>query len=1039
MTTYNLAALLDDTADRHPDREAVVLGETHLTYAQVQGAANQVANLLVSRGIEPGDKVALSCPNLPYFTIAYYGILKAGGTVVPLNVLLKAREVAYHLEDSDAKAYFCFQGTEDLPIGAEGHKGFEQVEACTDFFLITADPAGEPTIEGTETMGRAMADQPATFEAVATDEDDTAVILYTSGTTGKPKGAELRHRNMRDNAMSGKDLFGADPENPDTYLCVLPLFHSFGQTVIQNGAFAFGGTVVMLPRFEAKAALSLMLSEKVSFFAGVPTMYWGLLGALADDDSVDVSSLADNLRVAAAGGSALPVEVHKRFQEKFGVTILEGYGLSETSPVASFSKYGADVRAGSIGLPIPGVEMALLEGDSWDEIEWTPEAVGEIAIKGHNVMKGYYDRPEATDEVIQDGWFRSGDLGRRDEDGWYYIVDRSKDMIIRGGYNVYPREIEETLMSHPAVSLAAVIGVPHDSHGEEIKAFVILEKGESVTEDELVAWGKEEMAGSALVTTHRVRSGEPGARRAQRARGFAHTVRWTLAAFAVPVVVLGLVGYLFVRAKGEELAQVAVVPRQLEAVAVVCAVLLVTWLAALVATYLATRPARPTRAQRVGGNVLTMLLSVAIVAPLATTGYYALVQAGTVETIAGDPRSATVPAIDGTAANPWGAKRRVNLLLLGGDGGVGRSGIRTDSVILVSMDTRTGRTVLFSLPRNLRDVPFPDGTELHELYPDGFDLGTDPGESMLNAIYRNVPATHPDAIRGSDNEGADALKLGVSGALGVPVDYYLLVNLRGFQQIVDAMGGITVNVNEKVPINGNTSAGIPPTGYISPGPDKRLDGFKALWFTRGRYGSTDYKRMERQRCAINAIVDEADPARLLLRYTKLADVGRRILRTDIPQDVLPAFVDTALKMKDEPLTSVVFQRSTQFDPNDPDYDVVHRTVQRALASAEQADRAASPRRERRTPRQRAGLGARVAVRAATGALPSETEARELLAERRQARADARAEGEGDSLEATTAKDDCAYHPETGDETDEIDGTSGSDGVSAAAGAPARSE
>jgi long-chain acyl-CoA synthetase len=224
----------------------------------------------------------------------------------------------------------------------------------------------------------------------------------------------------------------------------------------------------------------------------VPTMYWGLLGAL--DDSVDVKTLAANLRIASAGGAALPVEVHKNFQQKFGVTILEGYGLSETSPVASFSPHGEPVRVGSIGVPIPGVEMKLIDPDSWDEVEWTPDAVGEIAIKGHNIMKGYYQRPEATDEAIRDGWFRSGDLARRDEDGWYYIVDRSKDMIIRGGYNVYPREIEEVLMTHPDVSLAAVIGVPHDSHGEEIKAYVILEDGATLTEDELVAWGKEQMA-----------------------------------------------------------------------------------------------------------------------------------------------------------------------------------------------------------------------------------------------------------------------------------------------------------------------------------------------------------------------------------------------------------------------------------------------------------------------------------------------------------------------------------------------------------------
>jgi long-chain acyl-CoA synthetase len=327
---------------------------------------------------------------------------------------------------------------------------------------------------------------------VVTDEDDTAVILYTSGTTGQPKGAELRHRNMRDNARAGRELFGADVAKPDTYLCVLPLFHSFGQTCIQNGAFAFGGTVVMLPRFEAKAALELMLANKVTYFAGVPTMYWGLLGAL--EEGVDVSSIAANLRVACAGGSALPVEVHKEFEKRFGITILEGYGLSETSPVASFSKFGEDVRVGSIGTPIPGVEMKLLQPDSWEEIG-ADEEVGEIAIKGHNVMKGYYGRPEATAEAIQDGWFRSGDLARKDEDGWYYIVDRSKDMIIRGGFNVYPREIEEHLLTHPGVSLAAVIGVPHPSHGEEIKAVVIREKGSDLTEEELVAWAKSEMAG----------------------------------------------------------------------------------------------------------------------------------------------------------------------------------------------------------------------------------------------------------------------------------------------------------------------------------------------------------------------------------------------------------------------------------------------------------------------------------------------------------------------------------------------------------------
>lgn len=478
MTGYNLAGILEDSAARYPERTAIVFGELRLTYAQVDAAASQIANLLVERGVRPGDKVALSMPNLPYFTFAYYGILKAGATVVPLNVLLKAREVAYHLQDSDAKAFVAFEGTPELPIGDAARAAVREVPEVE---LLIVDPARELPWAG----------QPPRFDAVATDEDDTAVVLYTSGTTGRPKGAELRHRNMRDNVLIDTELFGASADRPDTFLCVLPLFHSFGQTVIQNGALAYGGTIVMLPRFEPAAALRLMLSEDVTFFGGVPTMYWALLGAL--DDSVDVAKLARNLRVAVSGGSALPREVHRAFQERFGVTILEGYGLSETSPVASFSRLGQEPRPGSIGVPVPGVEMRLVDGDG-SEVPGDADSIGEIAIKGHNVMKGYYKRPEATDEVLQDGWFRTGDLGRKDADGWYYIVDRAKDMIIRGGFNVYPREIEELLMEHPAVSLVAVVGVPHTTHGEEIKAVVVRKAGVEVSEEELVGWGKERLA-----------------------------------------------------------------------------------------------------------------------------------------------------------------------------------------------------------------------------------------------------------------------------------------------------------------------------------------------------------------------------------------------------------------------------------------------------------------------------------------------------------------------------------------------------------------
>jgi long-chain acyl-CoA synthetase len=485
----NLSILLEDSARNHPERTAVVLGETRLTYAQVNAAANQVANMLVARGIRPGDKVALSCPNLPYFPVVYYGILKAGAVVVPLNVLLKGREIGYHLNDSQARAYFCFQGTADLPMGAEGRAGFDQAEGCEQFFLITADPAAPSPIEGAETMGQALAGQPPVFETVLAAETDPAVILYTSGTTGQAKGAELSHSNLILNALTCNRLFGSTPAT-DTHLLVLPLFHSFGSTVNMNAGFATAATLVLLPRFDAAAAVKLLETENVTFFAGVPTMYWGLLNALSD--GVDVQRIADNMRVAVAGGSSLPVEIIHQVKQRFRVQILEGYGLSETSPVATFSDPQREPRPGSIGIPIWGVEVKLIDPE-WNTVEGADE-IGEIAIRGHNIMRGYYNRPEATAEVMRDGWFRSGDLGRRDKDGFYYIVDRAKDMIIRGGFNVYPREIEEVLMTHEAVSLAAVIGVPHEQHGEEIKAYVIRTEGSTVTEDELIAWSREQMA-----------------------------------------------------------------------------------------------------------------------------------------------------------------------------------------------------------------------------------------------------------------------------------------------------------------------------------------------------------------------------------------------------------------------------------------------------------------------------------------------------------------------------------------------------------------
>lgn len=484
----NLAVLLEDSAREVPERTAIIFEETKFSYAQVNAAANQVAHVLTEVGIQKGDKVALSCPNIPYFPIVYYGILKAGAAVVPLNILLKPREIAYHLQDSDAKGYMCFEGSPDLPIGEMGFTAFQEVDTCKHFFLITANSAAPSPIEGTQTLGTMMAKQPTTFETVQVHPDETAVILYTSGTTGQPKGAELSHSNMLLNARLCDSMY--PKADHDVHLITLPLFHSFGQTVQMNAGVYNRASLVMLARFTPDAALHLMERENVTFFAGVPTMYWALLN-YPKADSYDLEKIARNLRLCISGGSAMPVEVMRAFDEKFQVKILEGYGLSETSPVATFNRLNREAKPGSIGLPVWGIDVRIV--DQNDQDVGTNE-LGEILIRGHNVMKGYYKRPEATAEAMRNGWFHTGDIGRRDEEGYIYIADRVKDMIIRGGFNVYPREIEEVLMTHPAISLAAVVGGSHERLGEEVKAYVILKEGAKVTEAELVAWSKENMA-----------------------------------------------------------------------------------------------------------------------------------------------------------------------------------------------------------------------------------------------------------------------------------------------------------------------------------------------------------------------------------------------------------------------------------------------------------------------------------------------------------------------------------------------------------------
>jgi polyisoprenyl-teichoic acid--peptidoglycan teichoic acid transferase len=370
-------------------------------------------------------------------------------------------------------------------------------------------------------------------------------------------------------------------------------------------------------------------------------------------------------------------------------------------------------------------------------------------------------------------------------------------------------------------------------------------------------------------------------------------------------------------------------PTRLKWVAAALIAGLVVWAFVVFTSYRLVRPRNRPRWHTVAGNVATLIVCGAVAIPVVTAAQYALATADAVNEVFENNESATTPE-GRTQDNPWAGTNRVNVLLLGGDGGEGRTGVRTDTVILLSIGVDTGKTVMFSLPRNMMNAQFPEDSSLHDLYPYGYNGSSDPAYYMLNAIYDQVPVNHPGILGKSDNEGADAIKQAVSGSLGVPVDYYVLVNLSGFREIVDAMGGITVNINERVAINGNTDAGIPPTDYLEPGPNQHLDGFKALWFARGRYGSDDYARMDRQRCTVDAIIDAADPMTLFTKYRDLLKAGKDIVYTDVPLELAPAFVELALKVKDAKTKSVVFKSSENFFSGDPDFEWMQETVQKVL-------------------------------------------------------------------------------------------------------------
>jgi long-chain acyl-CoA synthetase len=476
--SLNLAVMLRESALARPQKTALILDQMRLNYAQLEAATNQVAGGLRAAGLKPGDRVGVMLPNVPQFPIAYYGILKAGGVVVPMSVQLRAPEVEFYLRDSAARFLIAWDDFADQAMKAAA----SMPNVST---YVAARPGGAPPA-GALGFADLMQGSPRA-EIEPTGAEDTAVILYTSGTTGKPKGAELSHLNLFMCSEVGATRL-VSYEETDVALAVLPLFHSFGQSSVMNTTFYAGGTITLVPRFDAAKVLEVMERDRVTIFAGVPTMYFGLLNH-PDRERRDTSSL----RLCVSGGAAMPGEVMTAFEQAFGVTVLEGYGLSETSPTASFNRSQQERRFLSVGKPIWGVEMKIFDDDD-GELPPGRDNVGEIVIRGHNVMKGYFKNPEASADALRGGWFRSGDMGYQDEEGYFFIVDRKKELIIRGGFNVYPREVEEVLYAHPAVAAAAVIGVPDERLGEEVGAVVQLRPGQAATADDLIVLCRERIA-----------------------------------------------------------------------------------------------------------------------------------------------------------------------------------------------------------------------------------------------------------------------------------------------------------------------------------------------------------------------------------------------------------------------------------------------------------------------------------------------------------------------------------------------------------------
>lgn len=483
----NLSTHLQETARTHPDKIAYYFMDNGSTYAELDGAITKFASGLEKLGIKKGDHIALLIGNSPYFLIGMYGALRLGATVIPINPIYSPSEISYILHNGDVKAVIALDLL--VPAVEKMHSSLPKIEN----YIICETPKGKESEFDLSQL--TVLPKLKRFTDVLElgdlnfvgpeldDDDDVAIILYTSGTTGKPKGAMLTHKNIYSNARDVGTYLRYN-EN-DRVIATLPLFHVFGLTVSLNAPLLMGSKVLIVPQFSPKEIFRLVKKFGATVFVGVPTMY-NFLYQFPDGNPEDMKTL----RLCISGGSALPVALLENFEKKFNVVISEGYGLSEASPVTCFNPLDRPRKPGSIGTSIINVENKIVN-ELGEELP--PGVAGELIVRGPNVMKGYYKMPEETAATIKNGWLYTGDIAKMDEEGYFYIVDRKKDMIIVGGYNVYPREVEEVLYNHPDVVEVAVLGVPDPNHGEAVKCFVV-SKNSSLTENDLIEYCKQHLA-----------------------------------------------------------------------------------------------------------------------------------------------------------------------------------------------------------------------------------------------------------------------------------------------------------------------------------------------------------------------------------------------------------------------------------------------------------------------------------------------------------------------------------------------------------------